>query len=217
MIWRKFPRNTTAGAPRHRPTVALGPAALATLMLVVVACAPVAQRPSVVGDETVQDLREVELATVPRWAFTGRLAIDQGGEGGNARVEWRQDGKDFEIRLSAPITRQSWRLKQVGDRITLEGLDGGIREGGDAEALLMQATGWRIPLAAMAAWVRGVRAAGPADLSFDGFGLPATIRQDGWAVEYRGWSTGEPALPTKVFARQGNASVKLVVEKWESQ
>ena len=68
----------------------------------------------------------------------------------------------------------------------------------------------------MAAWVRGVRASGPADLSFDDFGLPATIRQDGWAVEYRGWSAREPALPTKVFARQGHASVKLVVEKWES-
>ena len=217
MIWRKFSRNTKAGAPRRRPAAALRRAALVLLTLVVVACAPVARRPSVVGDETVQALREVDLARYPAWAFTGRLAIDQGGEGGNARVEWRQDGEDFDIRLSAPITRQSWRLRQVGDRITLEGLDGGIREGADAEAMLMQATGWRIPLTAMAAWVRGVRASGPADLSFDEFGLPATIRQDGWAVEYRGWSAREPALPTKVFARQGPASVKLVVEKWESQ
>lgn len=216
MIWRKFSGNTVASASRRRPTAALGPAALAMLMLVIAACAPVARRPVVVGDETVQALREVELARYSTWAFTGRLAIDQGGEGGNARVEWRQDGKDFDIRLSAPITRQSWRLRQVGDRITLEGLDGGIREGADPESLLMEATGWRIPLAAMAAWVRGVRAPGPADLSFDDFGLPATIRQEGWAVEYRGWSVLDPALPTKVFARRGSASVRLVIEKWES-
>lgn len=216
MIWRKFSGNTTDGAPGRRPAAASARAALALLALVLVACAPVARRPAMVGDESVQALREAELSRVPAWAFTGRLAINQGDEGGNARIEWRQDGQDFDIRLSAPITRQSWRLKQAGGKITLEGVTGGIREGADAEALLLEATGWRIPLTAMTAWVRGVRAPGPADLSFDGFGLPATIRQAGWAVEYRGWSSREPALPTKVFARQGGAGVKLVVEKWES-
>ncbi len=169
-----------------------------------------------VGDETLQALREAQLARYPAWSFTGRLAVNQGNDGGNARIEWRQDGEDFDIRLSAPITRQSWRLRQVAGKISLEGMSGGLREGADAEALLMEATGWRIPLAAMAAWVRGVRASGPADLGFDGFGLPSTIRQAGWAVEYRGWSTQEPPLPTKVFARQGDASVKLVVDRWDS-
>jgi len=216
MIWRKFSGNTTAGVPRRSQAAALGRAALVLFISLLAACAPVSRRPAVVGDEGVQALREAELARLPVWTFTGRLAINQGSEGGNARIEWRQDGGDFDIRLSAPITRQSWRLRQVGGKITLEGLSGGIREGADAEAMLMEATGWRIPLAAMAAWVRGVRASGPADLGFDGFGLPSTIKQDGWAVEYRGWSRQQPPLPTKVFARQGDASVKLVVDHWGS-
>ncbi len=216
MIWRKFSGNIIAGVPRRWQAAGLGSAALALFVLLLAACAPVSRRPAVVGDERVQALREAELARLSAWAFTGRLAINQGSDGGNARIEWRQDGGDFDIRLSAPVTRQSWRLRQVAGKITLEGLSGGIREGADAEALLMEATGWRIPLAAMAAWVRGVRASGPAGLSFDGFGLPATISQDGWAVEYRGWSTQEPPLPTKVFARQADASVKLVVDHWDS-
>lgn len=177
-------------------------------------CAPVTPRPAVVGNEATQAAREAELASQPNWSFSGRLAVSQGGDGGNARVEWRQYGPDFDIQLSAPVTRQSWRLRQTAGRVRLDGLQGGTREGSNAEAMLQEATGWRIPLTAMAAWVRGVRAAGPSDMSFDSYGLPATIRQQGWSVEYRGWQADVPALPQKVFARQGGATVRLVVERW---
>ena len=170
-----------------------------------------------IGSESTQRTREMELARHSNWSFTGRLAVSQGRNGGNANVMWRQSGPDFEIQLSAPITRQSWRLKQTGGIVSLQGLEGGSREGNDAEAMLLEATGWRVPLKSMAAWVRGARAAGPAALSFDQHGLPATVSQGGWAVEYRGWVAGDPALPAKVFARQGAASVRLVIEKWDQR
>lgn len=215
MISSKFFRIGLAPAFPRRLGGAPVRAAIAVLLLLLGACAPVAQRPLVVGDEATQGARELELARHSSWSFTGRLAVSQGSNGGNARIEWRQNGPDFDIQLSAPITRQSWRLRQAAGKVSLEGLDGGRREGADAEALLQEATGWRIPLAAMSAWVRGVRAPGASDLSFDAHGLPATIRQHGWAVEYRGWFARTPALPEKVFARQGEASVRLVVEAWD--
>ena len=40
--------------------------------------------------------------------------------------------------------------------------------------------------------------------------------QDGWTIEYRGWFAGDPPLPQKVFARQGEAGVRLVVEEWDA-
>jgi outer membrane lipoprotein LolB len=189
---------------------------MAAAALFLGACAPVVQRPLIVGSEATQAAREKQLAARPAWAFTGRLAVSQGSNGGNARVQWRQDGPDFDIQLSAPITRQSWRLKQVGGKVSLEGLEGGPREGSDAEAMLREATGWRIPLTEMAAWVRGVRAPGPSELGYDPHGLPATLSQDGWTVEYRAWSAGTPPLPEKVFARQGEASVRLLIESWDA-
>ena len=177
-------------------------------------CAPIAPRPPLAVDETVQAAREAALAERSDWAFTGRLAINQGGYGGNARIQWRQDGELSDVQLSAPITRQSWRLRQSAGQATLEGIDGGIRTGPDAEALLLEVTGWSVPLASMRAWVRGARGSGAAQLSFDPQGLPATIIQHGWTVEYRGWLPGTPALPQKVFARRGGASVRLIVEEW---
>jgi outer membrane lipoprotein LolB len=188
---------------------------LATLVLAIVlaGCAQAPSRPRVVGDENVQAAREAELATQPDWSFTGRVAVSSNGNAGNARIDWAQRGEDYDIRLSAPITRQSWRLRKEGARVSLEGLEGGTRQGADAEAMLREATGWRIPVPALASWVRGARAPGPADLEFDTAGHPALLSQAGWAVEYRGWTAASPPLPNRVFAREGEASVRLVVER----
>jgi outer membrane lipoprotein LolB len=192
-----------------------GAAVLALLALA--ACAPVAPRPAARADEYAQQAREAALAARPDWAFHGRVAISQGEQGGNAGIRWLQHGADFEIELSAPITRQSWRLASRGGQVTLAGLEGGERRGTDAEALLLEATGWRIPVAAMAAWARGARGQGSgAEFTSDPEGRPASLVQDGWSVEYRGWFAGQPPLPQRVFARQGEASVRLVVEAWDA-
>ena len=215
MIPFKFP----AGWPIRLPTVQK-PGSLLRLAAVlacafVVGCAPVNPRPAAVVGLPAQVQREAQLASLSDWSFNGRVAVNQGNNGGTAQIEWRQQGEDFEIKLAAPITRQSWRLRRVGSQVRLDGLEGGSREGSDPEALLLDATGWRIPVGALAAWVRGVRSAGAAEMSFDTRGLPATLQQEGWAVEYRGWFPGQPALPAKVFAKQGHASVRLVIEAWD--
>ena len=161
-----------------------------------------------------QSAREAELADDPRWTLVGRLAVDAGGDGGSGRIDWRQFGDDYTIRLSAPVTRKSWVLEKRGGVVVLSGLEGGERRGIDAEAMLAEATGWRIPLAALASWARGARAPGPAHLEFGPDGLPALIAQHGWQVDYREWTPSTPPQPRRVFAARDGASVRLVVEAW---
>lgn len=191
---------------------------VALLACALTACAPVAVRQAGDSDSlAAQSAREAALADTADWSLTGRLAVDAGGEGGSGRIEWRQRGDDFRIRLSAPVTRKSWVLTRSDGQVTLEGLEGGPRSGVDAEQLLAEATGWRIPVAALAAWARGARASGPAEIEFAPTGLPMLISQHGWVVEYREWDSAEPARPRRVFARQGDqASLRLVVEAWDA-
>jgi outer membrane lipoprotein LolB len=196
---------------------AIGRAFSRLALVLLAACAPVPPRPAAVADAAAQQAREAALAARPDWGFRGRVAISQGENGGNAGIRWRQRGSDYDIELSAPITRQSWRLASRAGRVTLSGLEDGERSGGDAEALLLEATGWRIPVAAMSSWARGARGQGSvAEFGSDPEGRPATLVQDGWTIEYRGWFAGEPPLPQRVFARQGEASVRLVVEAWDA-
>ena len=185
-------------------------------VLTLVACAPVAvRRGPDVALLQAQAAREALLASMPDWSLSGRIAVSDGHDGGSGRIEWSQHGSDFDIRLSAPITRRSWRLVRQGAQVRLEGLDGGALEGDDAQALLQQALGWVIPVDALAAWVRGARAGSGATLEFDADGLPALLDEQGWTVEYRAWTPDTTlALPKKVFASQGQSRVRLQVDRW---
>lgn len=186
------------------------------------ACARAPVRPTPVADaarsEAAQAAREAALAPLRSWRFTGRIAVaTEGRGGGSGRIEWIQDGDDFDVRLAAPVTRQGWRLHQAQGRVRLEGLEGGVREGTDAEALLLEATGWRLPVADMAAWVRGVRGSGsPATVEADTQGRPIRIGQSGWQVDYPAWDAATPALPLRVHATQGEAKVRLAIETWSA-
>ena len=73
-----------------------------------------------------------------------------------------------------------------------------------------------VPLAKLSDWVRGVRAAGAANVEYDAQNLPALIEQAGWKVEYRDWlADRDPPLPRKLFASRGSARVRVVIENWK--
>jgi outer membrane lipoprotein LolB len=169
-----------------------------------------------------QRARSEWLSLYQTWSFSGRAAISRGDKGGSGRIEWEQSGRDrYAIALSAPVTRQSWRLSgdlQSGSG-RIEGLDGGPREGASAETLLLQTTGWRVPLQQLGSWVRGAPAAGlPVEsMVYDPEGRIAELRQSGWTVRYTEWRPGpigQPDLPAKIEAEAGDARVRLAIEDW---
>lgn len=181
------------------------------------ACAPASLKIDAVQAEAAQAAREQILIAQTQWSLTGRVALSAGGQGGSGRIEWRQQGEDFDLRLTAPVTGKSWLLSRHGGRVRLEGLEGGPREGNDAEVLLFEATGWRIPVDSLRDWVRGARTGAEGRLDFDTEGRPTLLQQGGWAIEFRDWRPGDPPQPGRVYARQGDASVRLVIDAWGGQ
>jgi len=202
--------------------------AVAIAMLLPVVLAACAGRPvrtslppeQVAAAELAQVAREQRLRLQPDWSLVGRIAVSTDGNGGSGRIEWRQSGPRFEVALSAPVTRQSWRLTGDSADARLEGLEGGTRRGTDARQLLVEATGWDIPVVALTDWVRGLRSPDldSALIVYGAYGRPAQITQGGWQVDYL-WSGADAAgatevLPTRVDARQGGARVRLIVDQW---
>lgn len=164
--------------------------------------------------------RQAWLRAHPDWSFQGRAAISKGRNGGSGRVDWRQTGRDYRIELSAPVTRQSWVLTGEGatGQARLEGVDGGPRSGDDAQALLLQATGWEIPVDGMPAWVRGLVDEGQSGVVRDAEGRPMALLQAGWRVDFLEWyppTDGRPALPKRIEAHSGDAKVRLLLDQWD--
>lgn len=172
------------------------------------------------------DLAQAQAADSRRgalldWDLSGRIAVSNGSRGGSGRIDWQQRASGYTISLSAPVTRQSWQLSGNDLGARLEGIAGGPRESADVEDLLHSATGWNIPVRALQNWIRGIGAAtpdyGPARLAYDAGGLPAKLEQGGWSIEYQDWHPAtptHPSLPKRIVARNGAASVKLVVDQW---
>lgn len=176
--------------------------------------------------EQAQSAREARLGLArgqacdaPDWQLLGRVALSNGRQGGSGRLEWTQGQGRTEVTLSAPITRQSWTLTAQGGEAVLNGVPNGPLQGSDAGALLRQATGWDIPVAALGCWVRGARADvarfGPAVLGFDAAGRLRRIEQAGWRIDYPDWPA-VAELPPRVNAVRGSDEVRLVIDSWSA-
>jgi outer membrane lipoprotein LolB len=189
-------------------------AGLAILACVLAACAAPARRGADSAALSMQMQREAALAEQASWSMSGRIAVSDGRDGGSGRIDWRQDGEHFVIDIRAPVSRQTWRLTGSPEGARLDGLEGGSRTGPDAQALLQREVGWQLPIADLVAWARGARGKGSAQIEFDPSGRPALITQRGWVVDYRAWGEGEPNLPRKIFAINGDRRVRLIVERW---
>lgn len=172
--------------------------------------------------QAAQATRSAWLESRPDWSFAGRVAVNANGKGGSGRIDWQQTGTGYFVALSAPVTRQSWRLG--GDLQTraarLDGLEGGPREGADADRLLREATGWDIPVASMMHWARGVADPSvPANgVEYDLEGRLRTLTQQGWRVDYLDWFPVEgdqPVMPRRMEARRQGAAVKVAVDQWQ--
>ncbi len=224
--------HSTLGTRRHDDPSVAGPflgtlifrRVLTTSLLLLAACTaqPIKQLPPL--DPALaaakQAQREAALASLAAWSLQGRVALSNGRDGGSGRIDWKQDGQRYDVALSAPVTRQSWRLSGDADGAQLEGLEGGTRSGADATSLLLEATRWEIPVAALSSWARGLRAGGEHGVAVIGYGSDsrlARIEQGGWVIDYGGWrASAIPGieLPNRLDATRGDARVRLIVDRW---
>ena len=192
-----------------------GVMALAVSALVLSACAPQRLRPDAAG-VAAQDRREALLAPMSDWELVGRLGVSDGNESGSGSLTWSQQGDAYRFELHAPVTGKTWLLTGDASQAKLEGLRDATVVGDDAASLLRRELGWRVPVAELAWWARGMRAPGRAELSLRPDGLPARIVQAGWQVDFLDYDeTQQPVLPRKLFAESGKYKVRLAIQRWQ--
>jgi len=152
------------------------------------------------------------------WQLSGRFAANQEDQSWSGSLQWRQQGGDYLIRLSGPLGQGSIELQGDAWRARLKLSEDEIFQNADAESLLWQHTGWRIPFSGMRYWLMGQQAPyyAVSDVKLDEAGRLASLRQAGWVIEIRRYISVEGVdLPRKLFLQHAQFNVRLVVDQWE--
>lgn len=211
MIQRVSPPSAGTGFPPRR---------LLTMAAVLALAGCHSVRPALHADTRLLDLqqaREAQLASWGDWTLHGRLGLSDGRHGGSGSFSWVQQGEHYAFEMRKPVTGGLvFRLQGGPDGARVVDGEGQVMSDPDVETLMRRMMGWAVPLRELRAWVLGARAAqGAARISFQADGLPATISQDGWLIDYPSWNREtRPALPHQVFARRPPYTVRLSIESW---
>jgi outer membrane lipoprotein LolB len=189
----------------------------AVLALALSACATLPPPLSQEAAEKAWQVHEAQVNKVHQWRLAARLAINTEDEGWNGQLQWRQAPTDFQIAFNAPFGQGALQLTGGEQGVTLQLSDGQTHRASNAEALLYEQLGWRLPVEGLRYWVTGLPAPGqPSVVEYDGQGRLAELRQADWSISYPDYRRIQGIdLPRKVFIENHHLSVRLVIDRWE--
>jgi outer membrane lipoprotein LolB len=150
------------------------------------------------------------LYALKKWSFDGRLSLADGKESWSATIVWSHtEGRD-EIKLSGPLGQGAAVITLTNDLITVDRGDEKSRQSTHVDEFIQLQLGIAVPVRALSYWVVGLTHPGyPSENLGDGF------EQLKWRVHYlQLQNTGKDWLPRKIGAEQGNAKLKLLIDKW---
>jgi outer membrane lipoprotein LolB len=110
-------------------------------------------------------------------------------------------------------------VESDGWEVRIQTQDGQNWTAPDADDLLEQSLGVRLPVNGLRYWVRGLPEPGSTPgLQTDAHGRLTRLEQNGWVIEYPAYAPTSRLnldLPERIVARRTDLSVKLVIEQWK--
>ncbi|MDS4032314.1 MAG: lipoprotein insertase outer membrane protein LolB [Candidatus Contendobacter sp.] len=199
--------------PRPPLRFALLAAALTALLF---GCATPSSIPSTA--QGAWTARQATLAHLTTWRADGRIGVVSGQDGWHASFQWSQQDSGYHIDLSGPLGQGRVVVESDGAWVRIQTQDGRNWTAPDADDLLEQALGVRLPVNGLRYWARGLPEPGsPPVLQTDASGRLTRLEQQGWVIEYPAYTPTSRLnldLPERIIARRQDLSVKLVIEQW---
>ncbi|MHB1869665.1 MAG: lipoprotein insertase outer membrane protein LolB [Steroidobacteraceae bacterium] len=202
-----------ASTPRLRRICAtLG--ALTALVLSACQTVPVPPAPT-----TAWNVRRPLLQGLSRFELTGRVAVAVGQQGFNADIRWRQSAPGTRMTLSGPFGAGATQVGDLGGALSVITSRGQHLGNAAARTVLERQLGFDPPLGSLRYWILGVPDPSlPATITLDGSQRLARLKQAGWSIDYRAYtSVGAEWLPRLLTVRRAAVRLRMVVDAWHLQ
>lgn len=156
------------------------------------------------------------LTLLQEWKVQGKIGVRTADEAGSAYIDWNQAQDSFYITLSGPLGQGTTFVTGNPTGARLENSDGNwIAESPDQ--LVLEHTGWQIPISNLLYWVKGMPAPGnKPTLTHNEMGTLATLQQDGWNLTFDQYSPQlGTLLPCRIRAQKDQLKVTLIIKRWQ--
>ncbi len=156
------------------------------------------------------------LTQLDHWHLRGALALrtPQGSE--TAHWQWQRSGALFSLHLAGPLNIGAINIDGAPHQVILTTASGKRYVARTPDQLILQVTGWHLPVAGLNYWIRGL--AIPriyTQRTNNPDGTPATLQQQGWTIRYLAYSNvAGLMLPARMLLTQHDLSIKLVINAW---
>ena len=184
------------------------------LVLLLSACSTVTPLPT--EDATPQQHQE-SLKDFQHWFISGRAAIQNGYESWHVNLLWLQQAEDYQIRLFGPFGSGQVQLAGNAGRAELSTSEDERYIASDADQLLYERTGVRMPVNELRYWLIGRHSPkGHDQARYDRHGRLTSLQQGEWHVQYKAYkAVNGLVLPSKIFAQKDDVDVRLVIDQWQ--
>ncbi|MEZ5539144.1 MAG: lipoprotein insertase outer membrane protein LolB [Pseudomonadales bacterium] len=158
------------------------------------------------------------LTEIQRWDASGKLAVRSTNNSESARLQWLQNGEQFDIQLSGPAGLKATRIHGTPNDVNFEQGEQRVHAA-SVEELSQQLIGWPLPAAQLTWWLRGLPAPKPSPqkASYAAEGWLAELEQDGWTIHFSDPQQPAPriTLPGRIDATRGELRITLIIKTWQ--
>lgn len=169
--------------------------------------------------------RQQTLTKLDQWKINGRVFIKANNEGEQLNMHWVRQNDHHEINLSGPLNVGSARLTLDPGKAILVA-DDKTYQAENAEQLLADVNGWRLPVNGLAYWIRGLPAPNAeSEQILDPRNRLQQLVQSDWEILYQSYTrVGEQDLPRTIFIKRIPSvtdtaaeliEVRIAVSSWE--
>ena len=161
--------------------------------------------------------QHIPINNISSWEISGAIAARNQKKSWTASLNWQQQGSNqYQIRLFGPLGGGTVIIEKQGSVITYR--DGPKRiSSTNADKLLLQQTGVRLPVNNLYYWVRGIPAPGAVGAEqYTNGHLLSRLQQNGYTVTYSQYTTvSGTQLPSKIRLEGPGMLIKMVIKHWK--
>ncbi len=182
--------------------------------------APVNESKETVNREKPSVLHAKHMAAIEKiqgFSIKGRIAVTSDQKNASARLAWEHSASKDNVDVYSPLGAKVANIIKTSELVTFTDNKQTLTAA-DTETLTQDTLGFSLPLSGLSYWALGK----PSNqsianaMTWDIDGKTKTLVQDGWNIEYNGYSNQDIySLPRKVILNNDIITIKLIIDEWD--